>query len=218
MSDSHREIMSTWSTSDSRDFGYFERFERQDALDRFWSPSSRFRRCFDDWLDLTDTLEIACGVGRHAAQIADRCGTLSLIDTSPAAIALARQRFSGSANVTTVVSEDGLSLPFSSDAFSAIYSYDAMVHFELLTVAAYIQEIARVLRHGGRALVHHSNFGGNPGGRFDQNPSWRNFMPPGVVIHLADRNGLRVLQHQTFRWKNPWWSQKTDALTVLERP
>jgi ubiquinone/menaquinone biosynthesis C-methylase UbiE len=217
VADRHEEIVRTWLTKDSTDFGYFQRFEAPELVNLFWSRSSRFRRSFEKWLDLTDTLEIACGAGRHAAQIVNQCGRLTLIDTSQDAVAIARERFAQNNNVTVVLSEDGLTLPFPERSFSTVYSYDAMVHFELLTMASYIKEIGRVLRPGGRAIIHHSNYGKNPSGKFDENPSWRNFMPSGLVVHLADRNGLRVLEHQVFPW-NKRWFLKTDALTVLERP
>lgn len=214
----HSEIIATWAFRNSRDFAYFDAFESPEKVGVFWADGSRFRRCFDKYLDLTDTVEIACGAGRHSAQIAERCGSLVLVDTSPDALQNAAQRFADRSNVHIKLSPDGFSIPIDDRSASAVFSYDAMVHFEPLTVASYLRETARVLRPGGRAILHHSSYGRNPTGKFTDNPDWRNFMPKGLFMHLADRAGLKVIEHQTFRWGSNWrkWS-KTDALSVLEK-
>jgi ubiquinone/menaquinone biosynthesis C-methylase UbiE len=209
------EIISYWATEKSPDFQYFANFERPDRVRVFWGPSSRFRWCFDRYLDLTNVLEIACGAGRHADQIVNRCGTLILVDTSPAALALARKRFAEISNVLIPSATDGATLPAEDRSVTAVFSYDAMVHFEPLTIATYLREIARVLVPGGRALLHHSNYAKNPTGKFKDNPHWRNFMPPGLFAHFSDRANLRILEQQLFRWYGSW--QRIDALTVLER-
>ena len=216
MASNHQaEIVGFWATEQSPNFNYFADFEKPELVGVFWDRSSRFRFCFDRYLDLTNVLEIACGTGRHAEQIVNRCRTLTLVDTSQAALALARKRFAAMPNVLIPSVTDGTSLPAEDHSMTAVFCYDAMVHFEPLTVAAYLREIARVLVPGGRALLHHSNYAKNPTRKFVDNPHWRNFMPPGLFAHFSDRAGLKILEHQTFRWFGSW--QRIDALTVLER-
>jgi SAM-dependent methyltransferase len=214
-SDKAAEIIACWATEQSVDFRYFTEFEKPEFLKIFWGPSSRFRACFFRYLDLTCVLEIASGAGRHAAQVANRCGTLMLVDTSAAALDLARTRFAGTTNIVIPPPTDGISLPARDRSMTAVYSYDAMVHFEPLTVAAYLREISRVLVPGGRALLHHSNYAKNPTGKLTDNPGWRNYMPPGLFAHFVDRADLRILLHQTFGWNGS--RRRTDALTVVER-
>ena len=214
--DEAAEIIACWDTDQSRDFEYFAKFDKPEFIHVFWGPSSRFRLCFYRYLDLTSVLELAAGAGRHAAQVADQCGALTLVDTSPAALALARARFAAKGNVSVLPPTDGASLPLRDQSMTAVFSYDAMVHFEPLTIAAYLREIHRVLMPGGRALLHHSNYKKNPAGKFSDNPGWRNFMPPGLFAHFASRAGLNVLVHQTFGWAGRW--RRTDALTLVERP
>jgi len=214
----HEEIIATWATPESPDFGYFDKFDTPEMLGIFWDERSRFRRAFDR-LDLSDVLEIAAGAGRHSAQIVDRCQSLALIDTSSAAVELARTRFSNDAHVSVVLSDDGRTLPFPAGAFSAVFSYDAMVHFEPLTINSYLTEIARVLRPGGRAVLHHSAYTNNPTGAFRDNPGWRNFMPTKLMMHLGSRAGLTLISHETFRWRRAArrpWTPKTDALSVFK--
>jgi ubiquinone/menaquinone biosynthesis C-methylase UbiE len=211
-----------WSTRGQKDFHYFEKFEASKFVEVFWGRRSRFRRWFDRYLDLTDILEIACGAGRHAAQIQNRCGSLTLVDTSPDALEISKRRFAGNPRIRILPPTDGLTLPLGDSSMSAVFSYDAMVHFEPLTIASYIKEAARVLRPGGRALLHHSAYAKNPTGKFTDNPAWRSYMPAGFVAHVATRSGLKVLDQEVFGWTvgtTRFWRRlmTMDALTVLEK-
>ncbi|RUW46733.1 MULTISPECIES: class I SAM-dependent methyltransferase [unclassified Mesorhizobium] len=207
-------IADTWRNLGASDYEYFERYEKPELLAWFWAPDSRFRKVFEQYLDLDDVLDVASGAGRHSAQIVGRCRRLTLIDTSVDATELARKRFSSASHVTVILSPDGKSLPFEKDRFSSVFSYDSMVHFEPLTVASYILEVASVLKPGGRAILHHSNYSENPTGTFKENPDWRNFMPRGFVEHVCARAGLTIIEQQAFPWNA---NSKTDALTVMEK-
>jgi SAM-dependent methyltransferase len=205
-------VIDTWKTASSMDFGYFDKVESM--TDVFWDAGTPFRERFD-LLDLAATVEIACGKGRHAAQIVDRCPRLHLVDTSVDAAASARARFHDAPHVSVHLSDDGQTLPFLADgSATAVFSYDAMVHFEMLTMAGYLVEIARVLAPGGRALLHHSNYSANPAGGFMDNPHWRNFMSRDVMIHLASRAGLTMLDCHEMDWHAP----RLDALSLMEKP
>lgn len=210
----HEVIADTWRNVGASDYEYFERYEKPEFLALFWAPESRFRKAFEQYLDLDDVLDIASGAGRHSAQIVGRCRRLTLIDTSVDATALARRRFASASHVTVTLSTDGKSLPFEKGRFSSAFSYDSMVHFEPLTVASYIMEVASVLKPRGRAILHHSNYSENPTGTFKENPDWRNFMPKGFVEHVCARAGLTILEQQAFPWNG---DSKTDALTVMEK-
>lgn len=182
-------------------------------LGPFWDEGTPFRRLFDQ-LDLSRVIELACGRGRHAAQILDRVGELTLVDVLDSNIAACRARFSDDPRLRYLVN-NGHDLPgLESGAYSALFSYDAMVHFELLDVLDYLRETARVLRPGGRALLHVSNNMENPGGHYHQNRLWRNFGSLDVVRHLADRLGFQVLDHTTLSWEG---QEAIDGLVLLER-
>ncbi|MGD9481520.1 class I SAM-dependent methyltransferase [Shinella sp. G-2] len=210
---SHKDkVIDKWRDESSPDFGYFDQVE--DKLGLFWTPGSVFRRQFDT-LDLSFVVEIACGKGRHAAQIADRCGKLVLVDTSKDAIEFTKNRFREMPNVECVHSEGGESLAFIPDeAATAVFSYDAMVHFEPTTVFAYLRETYRILKPGGRAFFHHSNYSKQPDQDFNLAPGWRNYMTSDLFRHFAHRAGLEILDHRVFQWADP----DSDALTLMRKP
>ncbi|MBR0904593.1 class I SAM-dependent methyltransferase [Bradyrhizobium liaoningense] len=210
----HQNIIDKWKTTDGSNWSYFAQAESPEWTKAFWIEGGRYKRLFDQ-LDLTSLVELACGQGRHSFQVVNRCERLWLVDSSVDALSNARKRFSAHPHVTTVISIDGLSFTEIPDSSAtAVFSYDAMVHFELLTVACYIAETARVLRPGGRGLFHHSNYAENPTGQIDENPGWRNFMTTDVMNHLLSRSGLRILEQTVFDRENP----KGDALTMFEKP
>lgn len=209
--DAKQSVIDVWKTEGSPDYAYFDAVE--DKVDGFWADGSFYRSEFEK-LDLTATLEIACGKGRHSAKIVDRCGTLILADTSVDAIASASGRFADNPNVSTHVIEDGETLPFIPDlSVTSAFSYDAMVHFEALTMASYLREMGRVLTQGGLALFHHSNYSAAPENFFNQNPGWRNFMSFDLLCHLASRAGLTILTFREIDWAAP----KSDALTLFQK-
>ncbi len=167
-----------------------------------------------DQLDLAHVIEIACGHGRHAAQCVGRCGSLTLIDINESNIAVCRKRFQGNPKLRFALTAGNELSACASGAFSSVYCYDAMVHFEILDVLDYLKEIARVLRPGGRALLHVSNNHGQPCNFYQENTHWRNFGSAAVVRHAATRLGFRVLDWAVMDWVG---APSLDAVVLLER-
>jgi SAM-dependent methyltransferase len=190
---------------------YYEQAETAAWLAPFWSADSRFLPLFNQ-LDLSNVIEFACGHGRHTAQFVDRAGRVTLIDANATNIDACRRRFVRSSNVRCEVNV-GTQLPCASRSYNAFFSYDALVHFEATDVISLLSEIARVLKPGGRALLHYSNYQDNPTGTYSDNPHWRNFFSEPMMLHFASRAGLHSLDSMTFPWSN---ESGTDALTLLE--
>lgn len=194
---------------------YYDRAEQADWLQPFWStdvPHRPFRRMFDT-LDLRVTLELACGHGRHAQQVYRAVPALILMDVVPENVEFCKRRFAGAQNVAAV-QNDGVSFrPIPDGALTAIFCYDAMVHFEFDVALSYVRDAARVLERGGRALFHHSILDAFPGRDHRLNPGGRNFMNHSAFQHVASRAGLKVLESAVMDWDAP----HTDALTLLEK-
>ena len=208
-----RDIASLWKEHDAPDAVYFDKAETEEWTRSIWDENSPFQQ-FMAQMDLSIVCEIACGRGRHAARLLSKSEELYLVDTSVAAIEFARERFKAHPKVRAILCADGQSLPSVPDGrMTSVFSFDAMVHFEPLTIAAYMSETARVLRPGGRALIHHSNYSKNPTGTIHDAPGWRNFMTENIFAHFASRAGLRVIDRAVLSWADT----DSDALTLLEK-
>lgn len=101
-------------------------------------------------------LEIAPGHGRWTETLAEHCRSLTLVDLSPACLEHCRQRFSRFDHIV-YRRTDGTTLPEVADgSVDFVWSFDAFVHMEPAVIGAYFHEIRRVLRPGGRAVIHHA--------------------------------------------------------------
>jgi len=104
----------------------------------------------------TVVLEIAAGHGRWTEYLVEHAARVHLVDLNPSCIEFCRQRFAGWDNLTYAVN-DGRSLPgLGAGSVDFAWSYDSFVHMEAGTIAAYLRELARVLRPGGKAVIHHA--------------------------------------------------------------
>jgi SAM-dependent methyltransferase len=157
-----------------------------------------------------EILEIGPGGGRWSEVLQPRAERLVLVDVTERALELCRERFRDAANVEYVLTE-GATLPNVADrSIDFVWSFDAFVHIAPLDIASYLSELARVLRPGGRAVIHHS-------GRFERGPGWRSPMTAALVARLADERRLTV-REQLDSWGDGRFGVKTnrDVITVLE--
>ncbi|HXG87450.1 MAG TPA: class I SAM-dependent methyltransferase [Vicinamibacterales bacterium] len=73
------------------------------------------------------------------------------VDISAPTLRLAHRAFAASPHPLRAAIADVRALPFEDDSFDAVYSMGTIEHFDETTLA--VQEIARVLKPGGRAIV-----------------------------------------------------------------
>jgi SAM-dependent methyltransferase len=96
-------------------------------------------------------LEIGCGLGTDGAQFAKAGADYTGIDLTEAAIELARTRFEVSGLAGEFRVADGENLDFPDSSFDLVYSHGVLHHTP--DTARAVQEIHRVLKPGGRAIV-----------------------------------------------------------------
>jgi ubiquinone/menaquinone biosynthesis C-methylase UbiE len=138
----------------------------------------------------THVLEIAPGHGRWTEHLVARAGRVTAVDLSPSCIEYCKQRFAGAANIDYHVT-DGTSLPPDAQV-DFVWSFDAFVHMDRDVVAAYLKEIARVLKPGGGVIVHHSNVADLETHTQAKAEGWRAPMTAALFAQLARDAGLSV--------------------------
>lgn len=155
-------------------------------------------------------LEIGPGGGRWSEVLQGRADRLVLVDVTERPLELCRERFADATNVDYVLT-DGATLPGVADrSLDFVWSFDTFVHIAPLDIASYLSEIARTLKPGGRAVIHHS-------GRFQRGPGWRSPMTAVLFARLAHERGLSVTR-QFDSWGDGRFGVRTnrDVVTVLE--
>ncbi len=180
-------------------------------------------------------LEIAPGHGRWTNYLKNLCNRLIVVDLSESCIEACRKRFEGDKNIEYHVN-DGKSLDMVDDAtVDFVYSYDSLVHAEKDVIEAYLEQIARKLKRGGTAFLHHSNMLAArkkiswhrlvPGRmrRFLRGKGfasfadhWRAESASSELVRLsAESVGLACLSQEMVNWRT---DRLIDCLSVLSLP
>lgn len=152
-----------------------------------------FLRRFKE-LNPESIVELACGHGRHVPHYMDTAGDITLVDVNQENLDFCRQRFAGNEKIHFYLTPGNNFQDLPNASYSAIFSYDSMIHFNLFDVASYINDAWRILKPGGKILFHHSNYYDAPVENFYfQNPNWHNFCSDRIFAHLATAAGFKVL-------------------------
>lgn len=102
-------------------------------------------------------VEIGSGGGRFTEVLLPRCEKVIATDTSRTMLRMCRQRF-GAYPQVEYVHLDGRGLTGIADGSAdAVFSYGVFVHLQHWDIYNYLEETARVLRPGGRAIIQHSD-------------------------------------------------------------
>lgn len=192
---------------------YFEMAESENNIKIFWREESEFRKLFS-FLDLDRVVELACGRGRHVPQYIELANEVILIDILDKNIEYCKERFCNISKIQYYVNNGHDLEQLASDSCSALFTYDAMVHFEMLDIFEYLKETRRVLKPGGRALFHHSNNTEDYRITFSTGTNGRNYMSKQLFAYLANRAGLEVLEQRVIDWSR---KKELDCLTLVEK-
>jgi SAM-dependent methyltransferase len=181
------------------------------------------RELFGPFLGTCDTIvEIGPGGGRWTAVRLPRCRRLVAADTSSAMLALLRRRFAGDARLECVALDGQGLAPVAAASADAVFSFDVFVHLPHWDAFNYLCEIRRVLRPGGKAVVHHGNVFSELGWAnflselpytVDRHKSFGTFavMTPELMRGFVERAGLDLVSCRID-------VVRRDAITFVRRP
>src|SRR5262245_28012514 len=103
-------------------------------------------------------LEIGPGEGRWSQHIQPVCQRLILLDVSQRALELCKQRFHLATNVDFVLSTAGTTSDITADSVDLVFAYGVFVDFDIAWTKRFVTDFPRLLRPGGRVVLHHSDF------------------------------------------------------------
>lgn len=192
---------------------YYTDAENDASINIFWGQNSPFLSLFQE-LNVARVIELACGRGRHVPHYIESAENVALVDILAENIEYCRKRFKENRKIA-YYKNNGYDLQdISSESYTAVFTYDAMVHFEMLDIFNYLKETRRVLENGGRALFHHSNNSSDYRVTFSSGTSGRNYMSKDLFAYLANRAGLKILEQRVIDWGDV---KELDCLTLLEK-
>jgi len=164
--------------------------------------------------------EVGVGGGRVAKRVAPQVRELDCFDISARMLDTARGELAGQPNVTFQLLE-GSGLADGLDGrYDFAYAFDVFVHVDLHGQWRYLQDFARVLKPGGRALAHTANLMAPAGWeRFARQqrylPEGFYFVTPDQEKWLAAQAGLTVVRESTPQVGNFYLER--DFLMLLEK-
>ena len=162
------------------------------------------------------TLEIGCGEGRGARDLARRGHRVVAIDSSPTLVRAARDADTAGYYVLT----DVASLPFREACFDLVVAYNSLMDVE--DMAAAVREAARVLEPGGRlciSVTHPLNDAGcfsdtDPDAAFTIDGSYFGRRP---FDETFERDGLTMTFHGSCYPLEAYTRALEDAGLVIEK-
>ncbi|MFK7743092.1 MAG: class I SAM-dependent methyltransferase [Planctomycetota bacterium] len=169
----------------------------------------------------TDSLlEIAPGRGRLTQFLLPMCSSYVGIDLAPTCVDACRHRFAGEQHARFATTS-GSELQAAEDAsIDFAFSWDSLVHVDANVLRGYVAELARCLKPGGSAFLHHSNMqayaSGSDGSQTVENPHWRDPTVSAETVAQACRaNGLHLRAQELAQWGVAIHS---DCFSVMQRP
>jgi SAM-dependent methyltransferase len=133
-----------------------------------------------------DIVEIGPGGGRLTAELIPLAKSLTLVDLSPAAIDICRERFKYYDHIRYHVN-DGRSLDMlGEESYDLVVSWDTFVHLEKDLVSRYVAQFSAKLRPFGFACIHHAARSGQA------EDGWRSNMTKALMETYAAENGMAL--------------------------
>ena len=187
-----------WYHIDSMD-NYFDLAESESAMNIFWNKNLTIYKMFSR-LDLDNVIELAVGHGRHVKMYEQKANHIVLVDILQKNIDFCRERFKDNPKIDYYCNNGYNLSELNDNEYSALFTYDAMVHFEMMDIFEYLKDIYRVLRKDGMALFHHSNNTSDYKNSFFTATQGRSYMSKDIFAYLAYRAGFEIVEQQIIDW------------------
>lgn len=162
-----------------------------------WTSSEAWKQSLIDDVMLkvltpgTTILEIGPGAGRWTVALQKLARRLILVDLSDRCIELCRERFAGAQNIEYHVNDGRTLSAIEPASVDGVWSFDVFVHVAPPDIDSYLGEISRVLRDGGRGVVHHAKQGR---GEYVAFRRMRSSMTATLFAEMLQRHGLTLIR------------------------
>lgn len=175
-----------------------------------WSDKLSFQEILNEffWPNIDErsvVAELGSGGGRLASRIVLRVGELQCFDISKEMLKRAESAVkksltdaSSTKPTSFIFMNEPVFPPNSANTFDFVYAFDVFPHVDLHTQWRYYQEFERILKPGGKAIIHTANLEAPLGWqRFSQQDKFSvggfYFMVPSMVLTLIKHTGLQVV-------------------------
>jgi ubiquinone/menaquinone biosynthesis C-methylase UbiE len=157
-------------------------------------------------------IEIGPGGGKWTVRLAPLVRELVVVDVDQAMLDRTRARVdAGEMKNVSFVNGTGRDLaPLPSDRFDLVFGYDVFVQIALEDTIAYLADIARVLRDGGVAVLHHAVN--------DVPPAWDRIESDDPRYHYHSRDALDRMYGRFGLRIDSVWTDRCTAVVTARKP
>lgn len=166
--------------------------------------------------DLSTVLELAPGAGRNTERLATVSKQIHAVDFNAYALKQCKARMDKIDHSCDISfhRNDGTNLNMIKDSsITAIYCWDAAVHFDKEIIADYIKELSRVMKPGAQGFIHHSNLGERANDNIKKNPGWRSNASKTFFAEHCEKHGLTIVK----QIDHVWAEDLTDCISVFKK-
>lgn len=172
-------------------------------------------------LEFTTVLDLACGHGRNSEFLRRHTKSPHLVDINQSCIDACRMRFGDTKDGTRFryhVTDGNHLKMIENERITLVYSWDSMVHFDKLIIRDYLLDIQRVLKPGGSAFLHHSNYGERaPDSNWATNTGTRSDMSGKIMREYAAATGLDVVLQDIHGRAEGRGEDGLDCVSILHK-
>ena len=187
-----------------------------------WTPTPEWKHSLIDdvllrYIDPGKTvLEIGPGAGRWTETLQKIANRLIIVELSDRCIEICKSRFSKCDNIEFFVN-NGTDLGFiRSNSIDFVWSFDVFVHINAWDTEKYLGEFARILREGGRAVIHHPKEGRSAESEDD---GWRSNTTAKLFNEMLERHQLTLVKQLDSWGDDGQFNVKRygDVISVFEK-
>lgn len=160
----------------------------------------------------SNILEVGPGGGKWSVPLSKLADSLTLVDISEACLTTCKTRL-GDKSFVRFILGSGTDFPEVPDGtIDYIWSFDVFVHISPQDIRSYLAEMKRVLKPGGRAIIHHASSGGRAGG-------WRSRLKKAEFNDFLSELGFTLInQFDSWGDKGEFDVKKyEDMISVFEK-
>lgn len=161
--------------------------------------------------DFAVTLDFACGTGRNTQKLLGLAKKIYAVDVNRDAIRECVSRFADHPEVICLIGDGRTLAPIPDETFSFVYSFDAVVHFNIDLISEYLVEFKRVMKPGATAFIHHSNIGS---GGYGINKGGRGNASAASFKEACERVGLSCYFQKVIDWAG---ESDSDCLSMFRK-
>ena len=188
--DANRRMWNSWDWSDGGEEWTCDS-QRYTGLDPIEWKNNLINKMLLKYIKRDSTiLEIGPGGGRWTAELQKLAKHLIIADISIKCLDICKERFKSKTNIEYKLIDksidfiDGLTIDF-------VWSYDVFVHINPSDIERYLEDIQRVLKLGGRAIIHHSGTYPLYKGNKD---AWRTYLGRKQFAKLLSKYGMNLIE------------------------